>query len=46
MCGELFGPLLMRKELLTTPLHYADGTLHLPDGVEPDPAAVGAFTRS
>jgi muconate cycloisomerase len=47
--SELFGPLLMREELLTTPLRYADGELHLPDGpglgVELDPDAVGAFTR-
>lgn len=47
--SELFGPLLMREELLTTPLRYADGSLHLPDGpglgVELDPAAVRAFTR-
>ncbi|MDT7661667.1 MAG: muconate cycloisomerase [Pseudonocardiales bacterium] len=48
--SELFGPLLMREELLTTPLRYADGSLHLPTGpglgVELDPAAVRAFTRS
>ncbi|MQA12707.1 MAG: chloromuconate cycloisomerase [Pseudonocardiaceae bacterium] len=48
--SELFGPLLMREELLTTPLRYADGELHLPDGpglgVELDPDAVRAFTRS
>lgn len=48
--SELFGPLLMREELLTTPLHYADGELHLPDGpglgVEIDHAALRAFTRS
>jgi muconate cycloisomerase len=47
--SELFGPLLMRDELLTTPLRYADGELHLPDGpglgVELDPAAVRALTR-
>jgi muconate cycloisomerase len=46
---ELFGPLLMREELLTEPLRYADGALHLPDGpglgVELDPAAVARFTR-
>ncbi|GAA2806043.1 hypothetical protein GCM10010470_46620 [Saccharopolyspora taberi] len=29
--SELFGPLLRREELLTTPLHSADGPLHLPD---------------
>ena len=29
---ELFGPLLMREELLTEPLRYADGQLHLPNG--------------
>jgi len=48
--SELFGPLLMREELLTTPLRYAEGSLHLPDGpglgVELDPAAVRALTRS
>ena len=48
--SELFGPLLMREELLTEPLRYADGELHLPDGpglgVELDPDAVTAFTRS
>jgi muconate cycloisomerase len=47
--SELFGPLLMREELLTEPLRYADGHLHLPDGpglgVELDPAAVARFTR-
>ncbi|MGY1637292.1 muconate/chloromuconate family cycloisomerase [Geodermatophilus sp. SYSU D00742] len=48
--SELFGPLLMREELLTEPLRYADGALHLPEGpglgVELDPAAVARFTRS
>jgi muconate cycloisomerase len=48
--SELFGPLLMREELLTEPLRYADGHLHLPEGpglgVELDPAAVARFTRS
>jgi muconate cycloisomerase len=48
--SELFGPLLMREELLTEPLRYADGSLHLPTGpglgVELDPAAVARFTRS
>ena len=48
--SELFGPLLMREELLTAPLRYADGELHLPDGpglgVELDRAAVRALTRS
>jgi muconate cycloisomerase len=48
--SELFGPLLMREELLATPLRYADGELHLPDGpglgVELDPAAVRRWTRS
>lgn len=47
--SELFGPLLMRHELLTTPLRYRDGELHLPDGpglgVELDPDAVRAFSR-
>jgi len=48
--SELFGPLLMRDQLLTEPLSYADGTLHLPDGpglgVELDPAAVARLRRS
>ncbi|MGW4204577.1 muconate/chloromuconate family cycloisomerase [Streptomyces sp. NPDC004726] len=48
--SELFGPLLMSEELLTEPLRYADGELHLPDGpglgIELDPEAVRAFTRS
>jgi muconate cycloisomerase len=47
--SELFGPLLMRQELITEPLRYADGSLHLPSGpglgVELDPAAVARFTR-
>lgn len=47
--SELFGPLLMSEQLLATPLRYADGHLHLPDGpgvgVELDPAAVARFTR-
>lgn len=47
--SELFGPLLMREEILATPLCYADGELRLPDGpglgVELDPDAVRAFTR-
>lgn len=47
--SELFGPLLMREELLTTPLRYADGHLHLPDGpglgIDLDPDAVTAFRR-
>jgi muconate cycloisomerase len=47
--SELFGPLLMREELLATPLRYADGELHLPEGpglgVELDPDAVRALTR-
>lgn len=48
--SELFGPLLMREELLTEPLRYTDGELHLPEGpglgVELDPAAVARLTRS
>lgn len=48
--SELFGPLLMREQLLAEPLRYADGSLHLPDGpglgVELDPAAVARFTRA
>jgi muconate cycloisomerase len=48
--SELFGPLLMRDGLLTEPLRYAGGELHLPEGpglgVELDPAAVARFTRA
>ncbi len=47
--SELFGPLLMREELLATPLRYTDGHLHLPDGpglgVDLDPDAIAAFRR-
>jgi len=48
--SELFGPLLMREELLAEPLHYENGELHLPDGpglgVELNPDAVRAFRRT
>src|SRR3954447_17291146 len=48
--SELFGPLLMQESLLTEPLRYADGALHLADGpglgVELDPAAVARLRRS
>lgn len=48
--SELFGPLLFSEEVLTTPLRYVDGALHLPDGpglgVTPDPAAVAALRRT
>jgi muconate cycloisomerase len=48
--SELFGPLLMREQLLTTPLSYRDGALHLPDGpglgIELEPEAVARFTRA
>lgn len=48
--SELFGPLLMAEEMLVTPLRYADGHLHLPEGpglgVELDPDKVRAFRRS
>lgn len=47
--SELFGPLLMAEEMLTEPLRYADGHLHLPDGpglgVELDPDKLRAFRR-
>jgi muconate cycloisomerase len=47
--SELFGPLLMSEQLITEPLRYADGHLHLPEGpglgVELDQAAVDRFTR-
>ncbi|QDQ98210.1 muconate/chloromuconate family cycloisomerase [Tomitella fengzijianii] len=48
--SELFGPLLFAEELLTTPLEYRDGSVHLPDGpglgVELDIDAVKRFTRN
>ncbi|GAA3725118.1 muconate cycloisomerase [Spinactinospora alkalitolerans] len=48
--SELFAPLLLAEELLTQPLRYADGRLHLPGGpglgVELDPDAVKRFTRT
>jgi muconate cycloisomerase len=48
--SELFGPLLMSTELLTEPLRYADGHLHLPTGpglgVELDMDRVHALERS
>jgi muconate cycloisomerase len=47
--SELFGPLLMAEDMLTEPLHYAEGHLHLPQGpglgIELDPAKVRAFRR-
>jgi muconate cycloisomerase len=48
--SELFGPLLMSTELLTEPLRYAAGHLHLPAGpglgVELDMDRVRALERS
>jgi muconate cycloisomerase len=48
--SELFGPKLFAEEILRTPLRYADGALHLPDGpglgVEIDPDAVAALRRT
>jgi muconate cycloisomerase len=47
--SELFGPLLMAEELLATPLRYAQGALHLPEGpglgVELDIATVRGLAR-
>jgi muconate cycloisomerase len=47
--SELFGPLLMAEEMLTQPLRYAGGHLHLPDGpglgIELDPDKIRAFRR-
>lgn len=47
--SELFGPLLMTEDVITEPLRYADGHLHLPDGpglgVELDFATVNALAR-
>ncbi|MFC7572229.1 hypothetical protein ACFQX8_07190 [Klenkia terrae] len=40
----------MSEGLLTEPLRYSDGQLHLPEGpglgVDLDPAAVARFTRA
>lgn len=48
--SELFGPLLFAEEILVTPLRYANGALHLPDGpglgVELDLDAVAALRRT
>ncbi|MDQ3155312.1 MAG: muconate/chloromuconate family cycloisomerase [Actinomycetota bacterium] len=48
--SELFGPLLFAEEILRTPLRYAGGALHLPDGpglgVELDLDAVAALRRT
>nr|WP_222853758.1 enolase C-terminal domain-like protein [Fodinicola acaciae] len=47
--SELFGPLLMTADLVTSPLRYADGELHLPTGpglgVELDMTVVKALAR-
>lgn len=47
--SELFGPLLMTEDLVTKPLDYSDGELHLPDGpglgVDIDPAAIARLRR-
>ena len=47
--SELFGPLLMTDGLLTEPLDYRDGALHLPDGpglgVDLDEDRVARYTR-
>ena len=47
--SELFGPLLLRHELLTEPITYDAGQVHLPKGpglgVDLDPYAVRRFTR-
>ncbi len=47
--SELFGPLLMSDDLVTKPLDYSDGELHLPDGpglgVDIDPAAIARLRR-
>ncbi|QFS85039.1 muconate cycloisomerase family protein [Roseivivax sp. THAF197b] len=46
---ELFGPLLLRHEILARPIEYRDFNVHLPDGLglgaEPDPEAVTQFSR-
>jgi muconate cycloisomerase len=48
--SELFGPLLMTDGLLTEPLDYRDGALHLPDGpglgVDLDEDRVARHARS
>ena len=47
--GELFAPLLLKDDLLTEPLRYENGRLHLPDGaglgVEVDDNKLEHFTR-
>ncbi|MDN5760659.1 MAG: muconate/chloromuconate family cycloisomerase [Tomitella sp.] len=47
--SELFGPLMFAEEIITEPLDYRDGGLHLPAGpglgVELDMDAVKRFTR-
>ena len=46
---ELFGPLLITEEILTTPLDYSDFELTVPNGpglgIELDEAKVKRFTR-
>ncbi len=48
--SELFGPLLFAEEILTEPLRYDAGSLHLPSGpglgVKVDPDAVAALRRT
>ncbi|HJE90738.1 MAG TPA: muconate/chloromuconate family cycloisomerase [Dietzia timorensis] len=48
--SELFGPLLLAHELLTEPITYDDGRVHLPEGpglgVDLDPDAVSRFRRA
>jgi muconate cycloisomerase len=47
---ELFGPLLITEEILTSPLDYSDFELTVPNGpglgIELDEAKVGRFTRN
>lgn len=48
--SELFAPLLLDHELLTEPIRYSGGEVHLPEGpglgVDLDPDAVAAVTRA
>lgn len=48
--SELFGPLLLKHELLAEPIVYDDGRVHLPEGpglgVELDTDTIAAFARA
>ncbi len=46
---ELFGPLLLKDEILATPIHYSDFSLSVPEGpgigVDLDPEKVAHYRR-